>query len=134
MKRIFSNFKIFSLVLILCFITGCAFTHEGARINGEQADLERMERKRHSLESQYIIILNGLEKYPGDQKLEKERHDVMKSLSTLSSRIINQRDLVARSIREWEQKITDERVLKDLVEKEENTNGNKDDSEADGYQ
>jgi hypothetical protein len=95
---------------------GCAFTDYGNRINQEQLDIARLEDKRHTLETQFIIVLNNLETHPGE--LLKERDEVRGKLIDVSSLIIEKRKLLDQSFREWEQKIVEERIQQQMIDKE----------------
>jgi hypothetical protein len=111
----------------LCF--GCAFTDFGSRVNAERAALEKLEKRRQKYETRHVIILNNLERNPGDPKLEKERDEVREKIVSLHSRIEAQRALFARSVQEWETKIVEERIQKDLVDKEERENAHRPEGE-----
>jgi hypothetical protein len=129
MKKTFSRWSKWGAAGAVFWAMGCAFTQSGDRINGELGEVERLERKRQDYESQYIIVLNGLENHPGDPKLEKEREAVRKKIQSLTTRILAQRATLDRSIREWEQKIIEERIQKEMIEKEERENAYKEEGE-----
>jgi hypothetical protein len=107
-------------------LSACAFTEYGNRINQEQLAIARLEEKRHSLETQYIIVLNSLELHPTEEKLIKERDEVRKKLLDLSYDIGEKRKLLDQSLMEWEQKIVQERIEREMIEKEVEENQYKD--------
>jgi len=100
------------------WIQGCAFTDYGNRINQEQLEIARLEDKRHTLETQFIIVLNNLETHPGEEKLLKERDEVRGKLIDVSSLITEKRKMLDQSYREWEQKIVEERIQQQMIDKE----------------
>ncbi|MDB5103602.1 MAG: hypothetical protein JWP91_1291 [Fibrobacteres bacterium] len=102
----------------LVLFSGCAFTEYGNRINQEQLEIARLEDKRHNLETQFIIVLNNLETHPGEEKLIKERDEVRRKLIDVSSMIVEKRKLLDQSFREWEQKIVEERIQREMIDKE----------------
>ena len=124
MKKTFTNTRrrgLLSLclgVLSAALLAGCAFTDYGNRINREQLDIARLEEKRHNLETQFIIVLNNLETHPGEEKLIKERDEVRGKLIDVSSMITEKRKLLDQSFREWEQKIVEERIQKQMIDQE----------------
>ena len=124
MKKIFTNTRRPGLlfpgfcVLLAAVLAGCAFTDYGNRINQEQLDIARLEGKRHNLETQFIIVLNNLENHPGEEKLIKERDEVRTKLIDVSSMITEKRKMLDQSFREWEQKIVEERIQKQMVDQE----------------
>lgn len=124
MKKTFTNTRRSRLLFpLLCFLSGallggCAFTDYGNRINQEQLDVARLEDKRHNLETQFIIVLNNLENHPAEEKLIKERDEVRGKLIDISSMITEKRKLLDQSFREWEQKIVEERIQKQMVDQE----------------
>ncbi|MEO6095734.1 MAG: hypothetical protein ABIW76_08650 [Fibrobacteria bacterium] len=99
-------------------IQGCAFTDYGNRINQEQLEIARLEDKRHTLETQFIIVLNNLENHPAEERLLKERDEVRGKLIDVSSLISEKRKLLDQSYREWEQKIVEERIQQQMIDKE----------------
>jgi hypothetical protein len=105
-------------LLAAALFSGCAFTEYGNRINQEQLDIARLEDKRHTLETQFIIVLNNLETHPGEEKLIKERDEVRGKLIDVSSLIMEKRKLLDQSFREWEQKIVEERIQQQMIDKE----------------
>jgi hypothetical protein len=113
--------------ILLC--AGCAFTEYGNRINQEQLAIARLEDKRHSLETQYIIILNNLETHPDDERLIKERDQVHKKRIDLDADIAERRKLLDQSLREWDQKIVQERIEKQMIDKEVKENEGKDEQQ-----
>jgi len=116
-----------SHALLACsLLSACAFTEYGNRINREQLAIARLEEKRHSLETQYIIVLNSLELHPTDEKLTKERDEVRKKLLDLTYDVGEKRKLLDQSLMEWEQKIIQERIEQEMVDKEVQENLHKD--------
>ncbi len=113
----------------LLFCAGCAFTEYGNRINQEQLAIARQEDKRHSLETQYIIILNNLETHPDDERLIKERDAVHKKLIDLDAEIAEKRKGLDQSLSEWDQKIVQERIEKQMIDKEVKENEGKDEQQ-----
>jgi len=97
---------------------GCAFTEYGNRINQEQLDLSRLEEKRQTLETAYIIVLNSLETHPTEEKLIKQRESYRTKLRDINFLIDQKRNLLDQSLREWEQKIVQEKVEHEMVDKE----------------
>lgn len=112
--------------LLLSLLGACAFTEYGNRINQEQLGIARLEEKRHSLETQYIIVQNSLELHPSEEKLIKERDEVRKKLLDLSYEIAEKRKLLDQSLMEWEQKIIQERIEREMIDKEVRENEGKD--------
>lgn len=100
------------------FLSDCAFSDYGYRINQEQMELARMEERRHKLETQYIIVLNSLEYYPTDAKLQAEKQAVFQKLIELEGQIGQRRRLLSQSLQEWERKIVEERIEQEMIEKE----------------
>lgn len=124
MKKTFTNTRRAGLlfpglwVLSAALLAGCAFTDYGNRINREQLDVARLENKRQNLETQFIIVLNNLENHPGEEKLIKERDEVRAKLIDVSYMITEKRKLLDQSFREWEQKIVEERIQKQMIDQE----------------
>jgi hypothetical protein len=114
--RIFRLFPATALAGIL--ISACAFTEYGNRINQEQLDIARLENKRQSLETEYIIVLNNLETHPSEERLIKERDEVRGKLIDVSGLIQEKRKLLDQSYREWEQKIVEEKIEKQMIDAE----------------
>jgi hypothetical protein len=108
---------------------GCAFTEYGNRINQEQLAIAHLEDKRHGLETEYIIVLNNLEAHPDDEHLLKERDEVHKKLIDLASDIAEKRKSLDQSFLEWDQKIVQERIEKQMIDKEIKENGDKDEQQ-----
>jgi hypothetical protein len=108
----------FPALLAAALLSACAFTDYGNRINQEQLDIARMEDKRHSLETQFIIVLNNLETHPNEEKLIKERDEVRAKLIDVSYQITEKRKMLDQSFREWEQKIIEERIQKQMIDQE----------------
>ena len=108
---------------------GCAFTEYGNRINQEQLAIAHLEDKRHGLETEYIIVLNNLETHPDDEHLLKERDEVHKKLIDLASDIAEKRKSLDQSFLEWDQKIVQERIEKQMIDKEIKENGDKDEQQ-----
>jgi hypothetical protein len=113
--------------ILVC--AGCAFTDYGNRINQEQLGIARLEDKRHSVETQYIIILNNLEIHPDDERLIKERDLVHKKLIDLDASIAEKRKGLDQSLNEWDQKIVQERIEKQMIDKEVKENEGKDEQQ-----
>lgn len=137
MKKIFTNsnpplrsgtapFRISAFLSAALLVSACAFTDYGNRINQEQLEIAKLEEKRHSLETQYIIVLNNLEVHPGEDKLVKERDKVRGKLIDVTSLISEKRKLLDASIREWEQKIVQERIERQMIDREIRENESKD--------
>lgn len=110
-------------------IAGCAFTEYGNRINQEQLAIARLEDKRHGLETEYIIVLNNLELHPDDERLIKERDAVHKKLVDLDADIAEKRKSLDQSFLEWDQKIVQERIEKQMIDKEIKENEGKDEQQ-----
>jgi hypothetical protein len=108
---------------------GCAFTEYGNRINQEQLAIARLEDKRHSLETEYIIVLNNLELNPDDPRLIKERDAVHRKLVDLDADIAEKRKSLDQSFLEWDQKIVQERIEKQMIDKEIKENEGKDEQQ-----
>ena len=127
MKRIFTlaSAALFASLLF----AGCAFTDYGNRINDERQTLESLERKRQDYESRYVIVLNSLEKYVDDPKLEEERGMLQRKILEMNVKITQQRQTFEQSVEEWNQKITQDKLQKEMLEKEEQLNVNKQDGE-----
>ncbi|HKP97644.1 MAG TPA: hypothetical protein VJ385_18015 [Fibrobacteria bacterium] len=102
----------------LLLLSACAFTEYGNRINQEQLDIARLEDKRHTLETQYIIVLNNLELHPDEEKLVKERDEVRGKLIDVAGLIDQKRKMLDQSYREWEQKIVEEKIQKQMIDNE----------------
>ena len=116
------------LLASLLLLAACAFTDYGNRINQEQLAIARLEDKRHSLETQYIIVLNSLETHPTEEKLIKEKDEVRKKLMELTYEISEKRRLLDQSFLEWEQKTVEERIQQEMIDKEVQENQYKDES------
>lgn len=115
--------------LCACLFSACAFTEYGNRINQEQLDIARLEDKRHNLETQYIIALNNLELHPAEERLIKERDEVRGKLIDVNGLIDQKRKLLDQSYREWEQKIVEEKIEKQMIDNEVRENQGKDEDE-----
>jgi hypothetical protein len=113
--------------VLLC--AGCAFTEYGNRINQEQLAIAHLEDKRHSLETEYIIVLNNLETHPDDERLIKDRDQVHKKLIDLDADIAEKRKGLDQSLSEWDQKIVQERIEKQMIDKEIKENEGKDEQQ-----
>ena len=127
MKRIFTlvNAALFASLLF----AGCAFTDYGNRISDERQSLESLERKRHDYESRYVIVLSSLEKHLGDPKLEYERNKLEKLILDIDTRIVDKRQNFENSLEEWRKKIAQDKLQKEMIEREEQLNANKQDGE-----
>lgn len=112
---------------LLC--SGCAFTEYGNRINQEQLEIARLEDKRHGLETEFIIVLNNLETHPDDERLIKERDEVHKKLIDLDADILERRKGFDQSLKEWDQKIVQERIEKQMIDQEVKENEGKDEQQ-----
>lgn len=129
MKKTFTSIDRLVFAVASSFLlTACAFTDFGNRINQEQLGIARLEEKRHSLETQYIIVLNNLELHPTDDKLIKERDDVRRKLLDMNYEINEKRKLLDQSYMEWEQKVVEERIQQQMIDKEVEDNLGKDES------
>ncbi len=115
-----------AILASLPLIAACAFTEYGNRINQEQLEIARLEDKRHSLETQYIIVLNSLETHPTEEKLIKEKDEVRKKLMELAFEIVEKRRMLDQSFMEWEQKTVEERIQQEMIDKEIQENQYKD--------
>src|SRR3954468_18187931 len=130
MKKISTSINRLALAgaaLLVC--AGCAFTEYGNRINQEQLAIAHLEDKRHSLETEYIIVLNNLEEHPDEPQLLKERDEVHKKLIDLDEDIAEKRKSLDQSFREWDQKIVHERIEKQMIDKEVKENEGKDEQQ-----
>ena len=110
-------------------LAGCAFTDYGNRVNDERSTLENLEHRREDWQSRYVIVLNGLERYPGDDKLEKERDAVRKKILDLDKSIQDQRQMYESSVQDWERKITEDKLQKQIQDREERKNADKKDGD-----
>jgi hypothetical protein len=129
MKKISTSIRslLHSGLVSIC-LSACAFTDYGNRINQEQLSIARLEEKRQSLETQYVIVLNILETHPAEEKFLKERDDLRKKLQDVTYQIIEKRKLFDQSILEWEQKIVQERIQQEMIDKEVQENRDKDET------
>ena len=129
MKKTFSSIEwpVLAVAALLC--AGCAFTDYGNRINQEQLEIARLEDKRHSLETEYIIVLNSLELHPDEERLIKERGEVQRKLIDLAADIAEKRRSLDQSFIEWDQKIVQERIEKQMIDKEVKENEGKDEQQ-----
>jgi hypothetical protein len=130
MKKTFTSIKRLAIAcaaLIAC--AGCAFTEYGNRINQEQLAIAHLEDKRHSLETEYIIVLNNLEEHPDEPRLIKERDEVHRKLVDLDADIAEKRKSLDQSFLEWDQKIVQERIEKQMTDKEIKENEGKDEQQ-----
>ncbi len=125
MKKTFIT-KVVAAGLLL---VGCAFTDYGNRVNDERTTLENLEHRREDWQSRYVIVLNGLERYPGDEKLEKERDAVRKKILDLDKDIADQRQMYESSVRDWERKITEDKLQQQILDREERKNAGKKDGD-----
>jgi hypothetical protein len=123
------TFRLAALAAAALLGSGCAFTEYGNRINQEQLAIAHLEDKRHGLETQYIILLNSLETHPDDERLIKERDQVHKKLIDLSAEIAEKRNAFDQSLIEWDQKIVQERIEKQMIDKEIRENEGKDEQQ-----
>jgi hypothetical protein len=122
MKKTFTSIRriplLAALAAAILISAGCAFTEYGNRINQEQLEIARLEDKRHALETQYIIVLNNLELHPGEERLLKERDAVRRKLIDLTSNLAEKRKMLDQSFNEWEQKIVQEKIEKEMIDRE----------------
>lgn len=125
MKKTF----IFKILLAAGLLAGCAFTDYGNRVNEERSALENLERRREDLESRFVIVLNGLERYPGDATLETERDKIRRKILELHKQIQEQRQVYDSRVRDWERKITEDKLQKQINDREEKKNAYKKDDE-----
>ena len=109
----------------MLMLTGCAFTDHGNSIKDEREALETLERKREDYESRYVIVLNSLEQNVGDPKLELERDRLHRKILDLNTEIKDQRQIFERGVQDWEQKISQDKLQKEMDEKEERKNAYK---------
>ena len=116
MKKISTPIKAALAALLL---SGCAFIDQGEMVNREQNELERLERKREDYESRYVMVLNNLERNTGDPKMERERDMVRKKILDLNTQITAQREIYERSVQDWEKKLLEEKLQKEIFEREE---------------
>lgn len=119
-------FRVSAFLSAAILLSACAFTDYGNRINTEQLEIAKLEERRHSLETQYIIVLNNLEVHPGEEKLVKEQDQVRRKLIDVTSLIHEKRKLLDASIREWEQKIIQEKIEREMIDREIRENEGKD--------
>jgi hypothetical protein len=109
-------------VVFCCLLFGlnhCAFTEFGQRINDEQLVVARLEERRQKLETRYIIVLNNLESHPNEAQLLEEKDKVYRKLQSTIEEIGEKRKLLDQSFAEWEQKILEERIQLQMIDKEE---------------
>lgn len=111
--------QLFSACFFSLICANCAFTDYGRRINDEHLAIVRLEEKRHKLETQLIIVMNNLELNQGDPKLMAERDKIQRKLQEYSVKITENRTVYDRSILEWEQKLIEDRIQQQMIEKEE---------------
>ena len=118
MKKISTNRLILILGAFALCLSACAFTEYGNRINQEQLAIARLESKRQNLETSYIIILNSLELHPTEEKLIKDRDAMRGKLRDLDFLIDQKRKTLDQSFMEWEQKLVQDKVEREMVDKE----------------
>jgi hypothetical protein len=97
----------------------CAFTEYGTRINNEQLALTKLEERRQKIETRYIIVLNNLEKNPAEPELLTEKEKVYRRWQALNEEIAEKRRMLDQSLLEWDQKIIEERIQLQMIQKEE---------------
>ena len=129
MKKTFTSTNNWLAAAAALLSASCAFTEYGNRINQEQLAIARLEDKRHGLETEYIIVLNTLELHPDDDRLIKERDQVHKKLIDLDADIAEKRKMLDQSFGEWDQKIVQERIEKQMIDKEIKENEGKDEQQ-----
>lgn len=113
------------LAAAFLLLTGCAFTDHGNNIKDEREALEALERKREDYESRYVIVLNSLERNIGDPKLELERDRIRKKILELNTSIEDQRQIFERGVQDWEKKISQDKLQKEMDGKEMRNNAYK---------
>jgi hypothetical protein len=123
------TFIIAEALLLGLWLAGCAFTDSGVRVNEERDALARLERKREDYESRYVIVMNSLERNVGDSRLESERDAIRKRILELNTRIQNQRGIYEQAAQDWEQKIAQDKLQKQINEKEIRNNAYKTEGE-----
>jgi len=106
-------------------LAGCAFSDYGVRVNEERSTLESLERQREDYQGRYVIVLNSLERNIGDRDLEKERDRIQKKILDLDFQIKEQRKIFDESVEEWEQKIAEDKLQKQINDREEQTSSDK---------
>ena len=67
--------------------------------------------------------------HPDDERLIKERDEVHKKLIDLSEDILERRKSLDQSFREWDQKIVQERIEKQMIDQEIKENEGKDEQQ-----
>ena len=127
MKRIFTTANAIFIASFL--LGGCAFTDYGNRIGDERQSLEALEKKRQDYESRYVIVLNSLEKNMNDLKLDYEKNKLERMLLDVNTKIGEKRQSFERSLEEWRQKIAQDKLQKQMLDREEQLNVNKQDGE-----
>ena len=126
MKKTFTTVKTaVGIAAVFLMLAGCAFTDHGNSIRDEREALESLERKREDYESRYVIVFNSLERNIGDPKLELEKDRSHRKILELNPSIRDQRQIFERSVQDWEQKITQDKLQKEMDEKEERRNAYK---------
>jgi hypothetical protein len=117
---------------VFFLLAGCAFSDYGVRVNDERTTLENLERQREDYQSRYVIVLNSLERYVGDRDLEKERDRIQKKILDLDFQIKEQRKIFDESVEEWQQKIADDKLQKQINDREEQTSSDKAEGQWEG--
>lgn len=121
--------RVEAICIASLLLAGCAFTDYGSRINDERQTLESLERKRDDYEARYVLVLNSLEKNIGDSRLEEERGMLQKKILEIDVKVAQQREGFERSVEEWNQKISQEKLQKEMLDREEQLHVNKPDGE-----
>ncbi len=130
MKKTFTAVELFMAAFLL--LAGCAFSDYGNRVNDERDALEKLERQREDYQSRYVIVLNSLERYVGDSRLEKERDGLQKKILDLDFQITQQRKVFDQSVEGWRQKIDQDKLQKQINDREEQENAGKPQGEWNG--
>lgn len=127
MMKIFSiNTRLLFVLLILPWVfAACAFTDYGNRINQEQIDVAKLENKRQDLETHLVIILNSLELHPMEKSLREDRDKTRQKLQDIIYQIDSKRKSFDQSIHEWEEKINQDRLEHEMIDKEVKENEDK---------
>ncbi len=109
----------------LWILGGCAFTDYGVRISEEHRAIAQLENKRKKLENQYIILMNHLETYPTDMRLIEDRDKVRRKLQETVWELDQKRQFFDLSLKEWEEKIIQDRIQQEMIQKEVQENAHK---------
>jgi hypothetical protein len=118
-----------SLFLGLILISGCAYTDMGQRVNAERESVAEMENRRSELESRLVIVMNNLELNPDDETLSREKDKVQAKLRSVEEQLAGRRQMFDQILKEWDQKIVEERIQKRMIDTEVRDNARKDEYE-----